>query len=176
MIILEQYVIVSVWGATWEITITFIPEMRKADINVSELISSIDPFWPAHIVRIADPHLCNAAGFIYDFIRAAGYNGLPSTLCARRVRAGTEEQFVCVVSGDTVKKPAQRLIAFSPVAQARLGSGFDTSWDIFCAELLAQVIHIASLGCIQAAIHGRHANIRVCLETKSKTRADMSKP
>lgn len=119
-------------------------------------------FLPAHIVSFADPHLCNAVGFIHRLIWAAGYNGLPSTLCTGCVRTRAEEQLMCVISRNTVKEPAQGLVAFGPVAQAWLGSGFDTSRDIFCAELLAQVVHIASLGCIQAAIHSCHANIRVC--------------
>lgn len=67
-----------------------------------------------------------------------------------------------VVGGDPVEEPPQSLIAFGPVAQARLGGGFDTSRDVFRAELLAQVVHIAGLGCIQAAIHSCHANIGVC--------------
>lgn len=117
---------------------------------------------PAHIVGLADSHLCKAAGLLRAFIRAAGYNGLSATFCTCCVCTRTEEQLVCVVRGNPVKEPAQSLIAFGPVAQAWLGSGFDTSWDIFCAKLLAQVVHITSLSCIQASVHGRHANLRVC--------------
>lgn len=66
---------------------------------------------------------------------------------------------MCIVGGDAVEEPAQSLVALRPIAQARLRSGFDTSGDIFRAELLAQVVHVASLGCIKAAIHSCHANI-----------------
>ncbi len=93
---------------------------KKTDkgINGSQLKASISPFLPAHIVSVAHPHLCNAAGFLHSFIRAAGYNSLPPTLCARCVRTGAEQQLVCVIGGDTVEEPAQSLIAFRPVAQA----------------------------------------------------------
>lgn len=67
-----------------------------------------------------------------------------------------------VVGGDAVKEPAQSLVALWPVAQARLGGGLDARRDVFCSELLAQVVHVACLGCIQAAIYGCHANVRVC--------------
>lgn len=114
---------------------------------------------PAHVVSVADLYLCNAVGFFCAFIRATGNNSLPPPLRACCVRTGAEEQFVCVVGGDSVEEPAQSLIAFRPVAQARLGSGFDTSRHILCAKLLAHVVHIASLGRVQAAIHSCHANV-----------------
>lgn len=151
----------------------FVHPLPDIELNGRESESSICLLSPAHIVGIAGPHLCDAAEFLCAFIRATGHNSLPSTLCARCVRAGAEEQLVRVVGGNAVKEPAQSLVAFRPVAQARLGSGLDASWHVFCAELLAQVIHVASLGCIQAVIHSCHANIGVCMEVRSETSVDI---
>lgn len=80
--------------------------------------NSIPAVEPAHVVSVADPHLRDAAGLFCTFIGATGYNGLPPTLCARRVRARTEEQLVRVVSRDAVEESAQSLVAFPPVAEA----------------------------------------------------------
>lgn len=82
---------------------------------------------PAHIVSIANPHLCDAAGFFCGLIRATGYDGLPPPLCARCVHARTEEQLVRVVIGDAVEESTQGLVAFPPVAEARLRRRFNAS-------------------------------------------------
>lgn len=73
-----------------------------------------------------------------------------------------------IVGGHAVKEAAQRLVALWPVAQARLGGGLDARRDILRAQLLAQVVHIAGLGSIQAAVHCCHADVGVCIERKVK--------
>lgn len=119
-------------------------------------------YWPADVVGSAAPHLRQTAGFFWHLVRAARDDGLASSLRACHIAAGTEEQLMRVFRGHAVKKSAQGLVAAGTVAQARFAWRLDTCWHIFSAQPLAQVIHVASFGRIQAPVCRRKAKIRVC--------------
>lgn len=119
-------------------------------------------YWPADVVSSAAPHLRQTAGFFWHLIWAARHDGLASSLRARHIAAGTEQQLMCVFRGHAVKKTTQGLVAAGTVAQTRFAWRLDTRWNIFSAQPLAQVVHIAGFGSVQAPVCCRKAQIRVC--------------
>lgn len=66
-----------------------------------------------------------------------------------------------IIWRNTVEEPAEGLVAPAPVTQARPG-GLDAGGNILCTKLLAQVVNVTGLGRIQATVHCRHADFRVC--------------
>lgn len=122
--------------------------------------------WPANIVGLTDPHLREAAGFIFSLIGAAGHDGLSSSLRTGHVAARAEKQLVGVLWRNSVKESPQGLVAPRSVTQTRFGGGLDACWHILSAQSLANVINVASFGRIQATVHCAHTNFRICGEFK----------
>ncbi len=122
--------------------------------------------WPANIVSLTDPHLGKAAGFIFSLIGAAGHDGLSPSLWTGHVAARAEQQLVGVLRRHAVEEPPQGLVAPRSVTQTRLGGGLDACWHVLGAQFLAHIVDVASFGCVQAAVHCCHTELRICGEFK----------
>lgn len=163
-------VLLSIQGPTW----LFNRVQVRWHFFIPTHVHLAHTYWPTDVVSSAAPHLRQTAGFFWHLVRAARDDGLTSSLWARHIAAGTEEQLMRVFRGHAVKKSAQGLVAAGTVAQARFAWRLDTRWHIFSAQPLAQVVHVAGLGRIQAPVCRRKAKIRVCKGLEREQRAVMN--
>lgn len=132
-------------------------QLRKLSVKCSwQQAACKTLFLPAHVVRFADAQLSQAVGLVLVFVGAGRHNGLPAALCAGRVSAGTEQQLVGVVRGNTVKELPKRLVALWSVTWPRAGWRLDAARDVFRPKLLTRLIYVTRLGSIQAAVHRRY--------------------
>lgn len=107
---------------------------------------------PADVIRLAGVLQIQAVGLLPLLVGAHRHNGLPSPLSAGDVSAGAEEHPIAVLGWDLVKELPQGLVALAAVAHL-VGHAGGARRDVRRPVLLASVIEVAGLGCVQAVVH-----------------------
>lgn len=106
---------------------------------------------PADVVCLAGVLQIQAVGLVSFFIGAHRNDRLSAPLSAGNVPAGAEEHSVAVLGRDLVKELPEGLVALAAVADL-IGHAGGARRDVGRPVLLAGIIQVAGLGCIQAVV------------------------
>lgn len=107
---------------------------------------------PAQVVGAAHAAQLQAVGLLLVLVGAAGQDGLPAALGTCLVLAGAEEHAVGVFAGHAVEELAQGLVALAAVAAFGGRDLAVADGDVGRTQLLAVVVQVAGLGCVQAVV------------------------
>lgn len=108
---------------------------------------------PAERVLAADPPQLQTVGFLLVIIGTVGHNCLPAPFSAAHGLAGAEEEPVGELGGHAVQEHPQRFVAaFLAAGVALVGVLFAASGNVGGALLLAAVVEVAGLGCVQTGV------------------------
>lgn len=106
---------------------------------------------PTDVIRLAGILQIQAVGLLPLLVGAHGHDGLPPPLCAGDVPAGAEQHSIAVLGGDLVKELPQGLVALAAIADL-VGHAGGAGGDVGAPVLLAGIIEVAGLGCVQAVV------------------------
>lgn len=106
---------------------------------------------PADVIGLARVLQIQAVRLLTLFIGAHRHNGLSPPLGAGNIPAGAEEHSIAVLGRNFVEELAESLVALAAVADI-IGHAGGTWGDVCRPVLLAGIIEVASLGCIQAVV------------------------
>lgn len=106
---------------------------------------------PADVICLAGVLQVQAVGLVSFLIGAHGHDSLSPPLSAGDVSAGAEEHSIAVFGRDLVEELPEGLVALAAVADL-VGHAGSARGDVRRPVLLAGVIQVAGLGCIQAVV------------------------